>query len=104
MTREQCVQKAKDIMINKNTETIIDIRDNYTYNMGHIKNAINIPYYKLLGNYSRYLNKNQKYYLYCDYGTQSNEISNRLNQFGYNTESIKGGYLEYINKYQNKLQ
>ncbi len=85
-------------------DAIIDIRDNYTYNIGHIKNAINIPYYKLLGNYSRYLNKNEKYYLYCDYGTQSNEISNRLNQFGYNTESIEGGYLEYINKYQNGLQ
>ena len=33
---------------------IIDIRDNYSYNMGHIDNALNIPYYSLLGNYTYY--------------------------------------------------
>ena len=31
---------------------IIDIRDNYSYNISHIKNSINIPYYNLLNNYS----------------------------------------------------
>ena len=31
-----------------NNPKIIDIRDNYTYNMGHINGAINIPYYSLL--------------------------------------------------------
>ena len=71
---------------------IIDIRDNYSYNISHIKNAINIPYYNLLNNYSHYLNKNNVYYLYCDEGKQSNEISKRLNSFGYNTKSIQGGF------------
>ena len=83
-----------------NNPNIIDIRDNYSYNLGHMKNAINIPYYKLLGNYSRYLNKNEKYYLYCEYGEQSKEISKRLNLFGYNTDNIKGGYMEYKNKFK----
>ena len=36
---------------------IIDIRDNYSYNISHIKNSINIPYYNLLNNYSHYLIK-----------------------------------------------
>ena len=31
---------------------IIDIRDNYSYSISHVKNAINIPYYNLLNNYS----------------------------------------------------
>ena len=43
---------------------IIDIRDNYSYSISHVKNAINIPYYNLLNNYSHYLNKNKRYYLY----------------------------------------
>ena len=86
-----------------NNSNIIDVRDNYSYNMGHIEGAVNIPYYKLLGNYSRFLNKYEKYYLYCDYGEQSKEISTRLNLFGYNTESIHGGYKEYISKYKNNL-
>ena len=75
-----------------NNPIIIDIRDNYSYNNSHIKNAINIPYYNLLNNYSHFLNKNNKYNLYCEEGRQSSEISKRLNSFGYNTKSIKGGY------------
>lgn len=85
-------------LIKLDNPNIIDIRDNYTYNLGHIKNAKNIPYYSLLSNYSIYLNKNDTYYLYCDYGKQSLEISNRLNLFGYHTFYIKEGYLDFKNK------
>ena len=74
---------------------IIDIRDNYSYNISHIKNSINIPYYNLLNNYSHYLNKNNTYYLYCEEGKQSYEISKRLNSFGYKTKSIEGGFLSF---------
>ena len=76
---------------------IIDIRDKYSYNIGNLKGSINIPYYSLLSNYSIYLNKLNTYYLYCDYGKQSKEISNRLNLFGYNTYYVKEGYLDFKN-------
>lgn len=76
---------------------IIDIRDKYSYNMGNIKGSINIPYYSLLSNYSIYLNKQDTYYLYCDYGKQSKEISARLNLFGYKTFYVKEGYLDFQN-------
>lgn len=89
----------KDISIydvlNMDNPVIIDIRDNYSYNMGHIDNALNIPYYSLLGNYKYYLRKDEIYYLYCDYGTKSREISDRLNMFGYNTYYVKEGYLDF---------
>ena len=80
-----------------NNPIIIDVRDNFSYNEGHIKNALNIPYYSLLSNYSMYLKKNESYYLYCNYGKQSMEISNRLNMFGYNTYYVKEGYLYFKN-------
>ena len=79
-------------LLKMNNPNIIDIRDNYSYNEGHIMGAKNIPYYSLLANYSIYLKKNEPYYLYCDYGKQSMEISNRLNMFGYNTYYIKYFY------------
>lgn len=82
----------------KDNDNIIDIRDKYSYNLGHLKNAKNIPYYSLLSNYSIYLSKNITYYLYCDYGNQSREISNRLNLFGYKTYYVKEGYLDFKNK------
>ena len=87
-------------ILNMNNINIIDIRDNYSYNEGHIKNAKNIPYYSLLTNYSIYLNKKEKYYLYCNYGKQSMEISNRLNLLGYDTYYIKEGYLYFKNNYK----
>ena len=84
-------------LVNITNPNIIDIRDNYSYSMGHIKNAKNIPYYSLLSNYSIYLNKNETYYLYCEHGKKSKEISNRLNSFGYNTIYVKEGYLYFKN-------
>ena len=87
-------------LLKLNNPNIIDIRDNYSYNEGHIKNAKNIPYYSILSNYSIYLDKNDTYYLYCNYGKQSMEISNRLNSFGYNTYYLKEGYLYFKNNYK----
>ena len=87
-------------VLKSNSPTIIDIRDNYSYNTGHIPHALNIPYYSLLSNYSLYLNKSDKYYLYCDYGKQSKEIINRLNLFGYDTYYIKEGYLYFKNHFK----
>ena len=87
-------------LVNLTNPHIIDIRDNFTYNYGHIKNAINIPYYSLLSNYSMSLKKSETYYLYCDYGKQSMEISNRLNLFGYHTFYVKEGYLDFKNYYK----
>ena len=75
---------------------IIDVRSAYSYSLGHIRGAISVPYYNLLNNYSHYLNKYNRYYLYCDTGDQSLEIVNRLNKFGYDTISIIGGYQEYL--------
>ena len=86
-------------LMNLQNPKIIDIRDNYSYSQGHINNAVNIPYYSLLSNYSIYLNKTDTYYLYCDYGKQSMEISNRLNLFGYHTFYIKEGYLDFKNTF-----
>lgn len=79
-----------------NNPIIIDIRSTYSYSLGHISGAISVPYYNLLNNYSHYLSKYNRYYLYCDSGDQSLEIVLRLNKFGYDTISIMGGYQEYL--------
>lgn len=83
-------------LLSLDNPNIIDIRNYYYYNLGHIRGAISVPYYNLLNNYSHYLNKYSRYYLYCDTGEQSSEITKRLNCFGYDTINITGGYQEYI--------
>lgn len=83
-------------LLSLNNSNIIDIRNYYYYSLGHIPGAISVPYYNLLNNYSHYLNKYSRYYLYCETGEQSFEIVKRLNSFGYDTISIIGGYQEYL--------
>ena len=74
---------------------IIDLRSNYLYRNGNIKNSINIPYNYLLLTPEKYLSKKETYYLYCEYGSTSKFISNRLNSYGYQTISIDTGYIGY---------
>lgn len=89
-------QISVDRLILLETPVIIDIRSSYSYSLGHISGAKNVPYYNLLNNFSHYLNKYDRYYLYCDTGEQSMEIATRLNSFGYDTINIIGGYQEYL--------
>lgn len=80
------------------SDNLIDIRDKYEYMLGHIDKAINIPMNYLYMNPENYLNKEKIYYLYCDYGTKSRKLSSFLNDLGYKTISLIGGYEKYIEK------
>lgn len=75
---------------------IIDIRSNSKYTAGHIKTSINILNVQLLYNYEKYLNKHEKYYIYCQYGKNSIETCTKLNKLGYNTINIVGGYDSWL--------
>ncbi|MBQ6324046.1 MAG: rhodanese-like domain-containing protein [Bacilli bacterium] len=83
-------------LLNLKNINIIDIRDRVKYNLGHIPGSINISYYELLNNTSKYLDKDKTYYLYCDFGNTSRVIVSRLNSNGYKTISISGGYNNYL--------
>lgn len=62
---------------------IIDVSDTYTYKSNHINGSINIPYDELINNYRKYLNKNEKYYLYCKSGKLSKRATIILSSLGY---------------------
>lgn len=74
---------------------IIDIRDNYQFNLGSIPTSINIPMNFLLTNPDSYLTKNDTYYIYCEYGSRSKTVCNELSKKGYNVVNILGGFSEY---------
>lgn len=80
------------------TNNLIDIRDKYEYMLGHINGSINIPMNYLYMNPENYLEKETTYYLYCDYGMKSRKLSSFLNDLGYKTISLIGGYEKYIEK------
>ena len=75
---------------------IIDIRSIERFNNNHIINAINIPFEKLLANFNKYLDKNKKYYIYCQMGIQSKKVCRILKNNGFNVVNIIGGYEAWI--------
>lgn len=79
-----------------NNANIIDIRSVEKYNSRHIDNAINIPLEKLLINFNKHLDKNKKYYIYCQKGIQSRKLCQILIKNGYNVINVSGGYESWI--------
>lgn len=75
----------------KNEEYILDVREEYEVSNGSIKNVVNIP----LGQLRNRLNeipKDKKIYVCCQVGLRGYIACTILNQYGYNTSNIDGGY------------
>lgn len=84
-------------LINNNYQfNIIDIRSKEKYNDYHIPGAVHIEYSELKMNYFKYLNKNNNYVIYCKEGKNSSKMCNYLNELGYNTYNLLGGYESWI--------
>lgn len=78
----------------RNDEYILDVREEYEVSNGAIPNVINIP----LGQLRDRLNeipKNRKIYVCCQVGLRGYIACTILNQYGYNTSNIDGGYKTY---------
>ncbi len=86
---------AKDLKNLLGTVNIIDIRDSYLYNLSNIPTSKNIPSNYLMSNPSKYLNKDETYYIYCSVGYTSAPVCNKLSAMGYNVVNVLGGYNNY---------
>lgn len=83
-------------LMKKEEINLIDIRDNYTYLNGTIKNAKNIPANYLITRPMDYLDNKEKYYIFCNYGTNSRRLCSYLSEKGYHVVNIIGGYHSYL--------
>ena len=79
-----------------NNANVVDIRSREKYNSSHIDGAINVPYEKIISNPEQFLEKNIKYYIYCQKGTTSFKICGILSKKGYNVINVNGGYESYL--------
>lgn len=86
------IEELKRLIPNIN---IIDIRDRYSYYLGHIPTALNIPSSMLINMPEYYLDKEKKYYIYCEYGLTSFKICKILKEKGYNVVNVEKGYDMY---------
>lgn len=90
------MQISIEELLKKNNVHIIDIRNKKKYFNNHIPGSISIDEFELLIHTDRYLNKNEVYYIYCDFGNRSERVVSTLNKAGYHTVNIIGGYKNYL--------
>lgn len=94
------VDKVRELV--ENNSIIIDVRENYEYEKGHIKGAINIPLSQLRERTNE-IPKDKQVYLHCRTGQHSYNATLALQNLGYsNVINITGSFLglsfyEYYN-------
>lgn len=70
---------------------IIDVREEYEYKSGHIKNAYNIPLTKINEISKLMLSLDSKIIVYCHSGNRSRKAANSLIDMGYTNVYDMGG-------------
>ena len=86
------------LLMNREACVIIDVRDEKKFNVGHIPNAVNIPYNKLPEMVDKLKKQPKKTILvYCGSGNSSGKAMKLLNQKEFESVmSIEGGFSEWV--------
>ncbi len=115
VTKEEIVPKQNPILkagiehinavefkekIKGNNVQLIDVRTPREFANEHIKEAININYYKkeLFKNEMVKLDKSKPVYVYCKSGVRSSKSAKILKDAGYKVFDLKGGILDWKSK------
>ena len=78
----------------KNKEFLLDVREEYEYQEGHIKGAVNLPLRKILSQKDS-LPKDKDIYVYCRSGHRSADAVNFLKSLGFEkVHNIEGGFID----------
>lgn len=88
--------EAKRIMDEESDYIIVDAREQYEYDEGHIKNAIVIPYTSIENEAAEKLpNKDQLILVYCRSGRRSKIAAQSLANMGYKNVKEFGGIIDW---------
>lgn len=78
-----------DEVLNSGNYVILDVRTEEEYNVGHVKDSLNIPYDKIDENIN--LDKDKVILVYCKSGVRSSKAFATLKGLGYNVIDL-GAY------------
>ena len=89
--------KAKDVEnLLKNKEFLLDVREDYEYQDGHIKGAVNLPLREILSQKDN-LPKDRDIYVYCRSAHRSSDAVNFLKSLGFEkVHNVDGGLYRYF--------
>ena len=87
--------EASDIgKLVKNKEFLLDVREEYEYQDGHIKGAVNLPLREILEKKDT-LPKDKDIYVYCRSGHRSADAVNFLKSLGFEkVHNVEGGFID----------
>jgi len=93
--RGRMLVTPSELIAQRESFTVIDVRSSSDYEKGHIEGAINIPHAELKAK-SVGLDKTKKYAVHCNKGTTGNAAQNLLLNMGFSeVYNISGGYSQY---------
>lgn len=86
-----CGEATDDIktIMKKNEYIVVDVRESWEYNSGHVIGAVNIPYNKIDENTT--LDKDKVIFVYCKSGGRSSIAFETLKNLGYTVYDL-GAY------------
>lgn len=103
LVKQFYLEDIPTILANKNN-ILLDVRTDYEYSLGHIAGALHLELDKLRQTHNQ-LNKNKKIYIHCQSGLRSYLACRYLNNLGYETYNLAGGYYFYsLNQKDNKKE
>jgi len=87
--------EAKDIeTLSKNKEFLLDVREEYEYEEGHVKGAVNLPLREILSQKDS-LPKDRDIYVYCRTAHRSSDAVNFLKSLGFDkVHNVEGGFID----------
>lgn len=89
-------KEAKEIIDNNDYNCILDVREEFEYNEGHIKGAILLPLGELEKNiFNVVKEKDSKILIYCRSGNRSKQAANKLAKMGYKNIYEFGGIITW---------
>ena len=96
MNREKYEISIEELKkVDKNTCTVIDIRDEISYNYGNIPNSVNIPLEKIKNDKS-ILPKDKRLIICCESGQISDTLAEELREDGYDAVNLVNGYYGWL--------
>lgn len=81
-------------LVEKGQAKVIDCREAYEYEEGHIPGAILMPTSDFLAHINL-INKTEHYYVICLTGARSQMVSKFLGQQGFKVSNVVGGMISY---------
>lgn len=92
-------EEAKQRIFDRKIDTVLDVRTNLEYNLGHYPEALHIPTAELNQRIEKEVpNKDTRILVYCNTGQRARKAAELLHAKGYkNTRYITGPYWSLFN-------